>query len=385
MHTARWLVLSLALVACADDSPEDPGDTDTDGTDTLVDDTDVVDTDVVDTDVVDTDPIIPDPMDVTITPAEPVAGEPLNCSADTTTQASYTWSRDGVPAGISGPTVLLDVTDAYESWTCAAITVDGLYAGEASVDVGEACKAHHTDGTSTYSLLAPVTPTGGGRPLIERYTRAFTLEAWVYRERDDVVEDVIHRAGLINNAASVTDYALRFTDDGKLQFITGGADDDCATLTVDAPGKDAWHHIAASWEPTSNRKRLFIDGLVATTCESDSRPSNVLLPGTFNVGGSLRAEGLNPVIDNPFQGSVDEVRLSAVERYTTPFVPVAYHASDADTLVLLHMNEQRTYGMAPDDYEGTPDASPNQWSMRLADITDVIGDTRSACDTIPAP
>ena len=108
MARSRWLMLTLAVLACNGDNGDGTDETETDSdTPTGDTETDVLDTDPQETDVVDTDPIVAMPMDVSIEPAEPLVGEALNCFPDTEQQTSISWSVDGQPAGVSGATVMM--------------------------------------------------------------------------------------------------------------------------------------------------------------------------------------------------------------------------------------------------------------------------------------
>ena len=76
--------------------------------------------------------------------------------------------------------------------------------------------------------------------------------------------------------------------------------------------------------------RLFINGKeVGRSSASGSRLTNAL---PLVVGGDVAADG---TMTSPFEGRLEEVRLSKIARYTQDFAPLDRHTPDADTLLLL--------------------------------------------------
>ncbi len=367
-----YLLLPLLVLAC-ETGDEDAGDTD---------ETDVVDTDVVETDTTtetdetdetdDTEPVVAQPMDVSIVPATPVAGEALTCSPSKPGDALYRWERNGIDASVSVDTVAADRTDAYETWTCYAATVDGLWAGSGEVEIAERCGALKGNGEEVAAVVAP-------KPLLTRVNRSFTIEAWVrWETAPEADADLIVHAGLISSEPANTDYTLRLTGDGKLLFLTGGTVDGCADQRVDAPAAGSWHHIAGTWDEATGLKRLWVNGLQAASCTTTDRPANAL--GALYLAGALTSVDFVASYVRPFAGHLDEIRLSSNVRYGFAFAPELYFTPDAETVMLLHANTTGTFGTPQDPWQGTPDASGNNLHAKYAaSVTDVVTDA-TVCD-----
>ena len=90
----------------------------------------------------------------------------------------------------------------------------------------------------------------------------------------------------------------------------------------------SWSHVAGVYDGRS--VRLFINGKeVGRSSASGNRLTNML---PLVVGGDVAEDGS---MMSPFEGRLEEVRLSKVARYTQNFAPADRHASDDDTLLLL--------------------------------------------------
>ena len=90
----------------------------------------------------------------------------------------------------------------------------------------------------------------------------------------------------------------------------------------------SWSHVAGVYD--GKRVRLFINGKeVGRSSASGNRLTNML---PLVVGGDVAEDGS---MMSPFEGRLEEIRLSKVARYTQDFAPVDRHASDDDTLLLL--------------------------------------------------
>ena len=97
---------------------------------------------------------------------------------------------------------------------------------------------------------------------------------------------------------------------------------------------DRWYHIAGVYD--GQEVRLYIDGqLVASERGSGRRDTNAF---PLMVGSDVNSSG-KPT--SPFNGMIDEVRLSSGTRYQGgSFSPARWHKDDDQTRLLLHMNGQ---------------------------------------------
>jgi hypothetical protein len=106
------------------------------------------------------------------------------------------------------------------------------------------------------------------------------------------------------------------------------------------------HHIACTRSATE--QVLWVDGVRVGTVAPGPFPHPA--DGTWlALGGDFRT----PAEPYTFRGTIDEVRISSVARYTGagPFVPARRHTVDASTLALWHFDEG--VGTVTDDAAGT--------------------------------
>ncbi len=130
-------------------------------------------------------------------------------------------------------------------------------------------------------------------------------------------------------------------NEGDLQcFIQDG------TVTQDVyPGipvwEPRWYHLAFVWD-TNDSMRIFIDGVQSADIEpnSDGETCLPLYGGTQEI---VIGSGAVNLLDNryeTFRGAIDEVRISAVARYTSDFSPATQpFEPDAFTIALWHFDE----------------------------------------------
>ena len=78
-----------------------------------------------------------------------------------------------------------------------------------------------------------------------------------------------------------------------------------------------------------SKQRLFVDGAKSapTSVSGNLKISNAYIGAQAGSG--------------PFNGIIDEVRLSNVARYTDTFSPDCVWSTDANTVALWHLNEGR--------------------------------------------
>jgi hypothetical protein len=150
----------------------------------------------------------------------------------------------------------------------------------------------------------------------------FTVECWLRGE------DFRGRRALVAKTEQ-SEFGL-YCSDGALEFMVhvGGryatAKSDGKVLT-----EGRWHHVAGVFDGTGVSCHL--DGQrLATTAGQGPRKANQL---PLFVGADPGSRGAPTSF---FAGSLDDVRLSKVARYTAAaFVPPARHEGDADTVWLL--------------------------------------------------
>jgi hypothetical protein len=100
------------------------------------------------------------------------------------------------------------------------------------------------------------------------------------------------------------------------------------------PLDDGWHHMAVTYNHYTKHYSHFYDGLYGYF--NNDREFDPVFTDTFFIGRS----GYQNWLYDHFDGSMDEVRISDVIRYTSPFNPDTIEfTSDINTVALWHMND----------------------------------------------
>lgn len=284
----------------------------------------------------------PEILGLSFDPAAPTAGESVRCMVDATDADgdalthAFRWMVDGVEVG-TGDT--LDAFDAYLDLTCEATTTDGTddTVAEDSVTSTEAC-----GGLGYQSHW--YAPTAADDPSLQLGTSPaeLTAEAWVYlKPVDGRSRGLFWKQEDETNASSaLVDWGLIVSDEGVLTFATGRTDDGCGYLATEreAAPVDTWFHVAVTYasDGVVGEKTVYVDGIAVASCEGSLK--NAANGGRLVVGGAtgtaadVPAHGLH-------EGSMDEVRISSVDRYGgVDFSPSTYHHPDGQTVGLWHFN-----------------------------------------------
>ncbi|MEO0659898.1 MAG: LamG-like jellyroll fold domain-containing protein [Planctomycetota bacterium] len=163
-----------------------------------------------------------------------------------------------------------------------------------------------------------------------RPDESFTLETWV---RADAFKE---RQALIAKSEQ-SDYAF-FASEGRLEFIVfmegtgyvGAALDPSQALPT-----DQWLHVAGVYDRAAAEVRLYVNGrpVAATPAPGDRRRNDFPL----FVGADPNRNG-DPT--STLRGALDGVRLTRGALYgEDEFTPERRPEADADTVLLLHMDE----------------------------------------------
>ena len=173
---------------------------------------------------------------------------------------------------------------------------------------------------------------------------SFTYEAWYY-SLSDAGEQHLMRKGDYANYATTTNYALRFQN-GELFFYYYNEDNviEAIVATTTVFLTETWNHVAVSYDGSTNRVRLFINGAEVSGYDKGSWPASPANPpytskdpvkktSKLAIGTSYHSTDPDSSM-LPFSGYVDEVRLSNTVRYNSSFIPSASpFVSDGNTVL----------------------------------------------------
>ena len=153
----------------------------------------------------------------------------------------------------------------------------------------------------------------------------FTLEAWVYPTNNN-------RSRGIAAKTQSSEYAL-FSHDGHASFDVH-LDGKYATARAEETlPLETWTHVAGVYD--GKTVSLYLNGkLVNQQPASGVRTPNQL---PLIIGGDPDGKG---AATRSFAGMIDEVRLSTGARYPEAFQPEKRLESDANTVLLFHLDQQ---------------------------------------------
>lgn len=178
------------------------------------------------------------------------------------------------------------------------LTVNGTVAYGTTGQFGTAVTV---DDSGDYAEIADNAHTGLD------ITGSITLEAWVNRASATGERYIIRKWGNGGNRS----YYLSVDIAGRLNFVLrSGGSQGTVTTGIGSLPNGAWHHVAATYDGST--MRVFVDGTLAGSTSYSSGINNG--NAAFQIGSPLLVG---------FSGSVDEVRVSDIARWTSDFTPEA--------------------------------------------------------------
>ena len=146
--------------------------------------------------------------------------------------------------------------------------------------------------------------------------KALTMEAWVFPTGNGIIinKENSYECALVNGQLQFAVQAPTWAWFGNGQVIT-----------------NEWSHVAVTYDGAKGI--CWVNG--KETASDKTNSGNIVTTGDpFNVGW-------RPYGDHqPFSGTIDEVRVSNVVRYTKNFeVPTEAFVADDNTAILLHFDE----------------------------------------------
>jgi len=125
-------------------------------------------------------------------------------------------------------------------------------------------------------------------------SQSFTMEAWVRQQTSATGNDLIFGKGTPGNTTN--GQGLQLQDNGTIRYLGVSS----SVTGVTAVNDGAWHHVAVSFEASSDTVRLYVDGVLDKTGTLDIPASASTMD--FYMGS---LSGSNQF----YRGGIDEVRL----------------------------------------------------------------------------
>jgi hypothetical protein len=147
----------------------------------------------------------------------------------------------------------------------------------------------------------------------------FSIGLWIKRDRLNTYESLISKA----TSAHMAGYAVQIRENNTILFVLYDGSQAYLFHSNQIIVDTNWHYITAVWDGT--HQYIFIDGV---------------LDNSINIGDVTIADDSKPLEfghhygymsgKNPFDGSIDEVQISKVDR-------------DADWIFTSYMNQQNPF------------------------------------------
>jgi len=134
------------------------------------------------------------------------------------------------------------------------------------------------------------------------YSGPYTIEGWVYNSTGFGFDGIASGRGVTNGVV------LRTDPDGKLQFLNPSLAEYSSTTALSL---STWHHVALT-RNSSNVMTFWIDGIARGTVSGQSGD---------HVWGTVGAGEYGGFAAEHWPGHIDDMRWTAVCRYTSNFTP----------------------------------------------------------------
>jgi hypothetical protein len=166
----------------------------------------------------------------------------------------------------------------------------------------------------------------GTLPAAFQNLTAVTVEAWVY-----ITATPTQLGRVFDYQLTTTTGYVMWTASAspvRISFVVGNGTTQ-PTANTGTLNLNQWYHIAGTWD--GSLVRTFVNGTLA---------NSATLSGGDTGSGTRSGLIGNTASARQFPGIIKELRVSNIARYTANFTaPTAEFTNDANTLVLLHMND----------------------------------------------
>lgn len=185
-------------------------------------------------------------------------------------------------------------------------------------------------------------------------TGNWTIECWFYANdaanADYFIFDIASRTG--SKARFELQVQIDSDPNNKIAFLTNQSlvgSMFFEHVINKASVIDAWHHLAIT--RNGGTVKMWFDGQLQTTSTGNTYADLQLFdsfndPEDLQIGSNTNASNLKTSF---FDGWLDEIRISNVERYTANFTPDSRFAPDDNTLLLIHADGADTSTTFTDD------------------------------------
>lgn len=120
--------------------------------------------------------------------------------------------------------------------------------------------------------------------------------------------------------------------DGEVRFTINSETADWARVTTTAPALNTWTHIAGVLDHDTSTMSLYLNGLLVDSVHTDVRAFAALNPA---LSPGLSIGGYPDNHYGPYQGLIDEVRISDTALTPDQFLNAAAPVPEPATMVLL--------------------------------------------------
>jgi hypothetical protein len=169
-------------------------------------------------------------------------------------------------------------------------------------------------------------------------TGNWTIEFYLYRVGSATTQVIVDLRTTTNADVAPVIYL----SSNVLYYYTAGGQH----ITGPTINANSWYHVAVSKSGTSTK--LFINGSQVGSTYTDN---NNYVQGAVHIG-----IGYNTTL--PFNGYIDDLRITNVAKYTTTFTTATSAlVNDASTVLMLHFDGTNGSTTISDDYLGTQDIS----------------------------
>jgi len=163
-------------------------------------------------------------------------------------------------------------------------------------------------------------------------TNNFTVESWVNFSDISGTNQLIASAGDYDNGGSWAFMWVQSTSTLEFKYYPSASS---TTIISESwsPSTSTWYHVAVV--RSSDSWYLWVDGAQLGSTVSDSTDLPYSTAELLYVG----AQSYNSSVVNPYDGYLDEIRISDSARYTSSFTPsTTEFTADSNTMLLIHSN-----------------------------------------------